>query len=245
MVRAVEKVDEDNRQILLRVMGAVPGQDPYYEHLARVNFDGSDFQILTDGDGTHKWQFSPDGKRLIDTFSRVDSAPITNLRDAQSGALLSELEKANANALLKTGWTMPERFVAKGRDGQTDIYGIIIKPSNFDAAKKYPVIEQIYAGPHDYFTPKAFGTLINLHKLAELGFIVVQMDGMGTNWRGKKFHDVAWKNLKDAGFPDRISWLKAAAQNAALDGFIARGNLWRQCRWAKCAGRAVVSRRFL
>lgn len=212
MVRAVENVDEEKRQLLLRVMGVVPGQDPYYEHLARVNFDGSDFKMLTTGDGTHKWQISPDGKRLIDSFSRVDSPPSTVLRDAQSGMLLCELEKAEAGELLKTGWTLPERFVAKGRDGQTDIYGIIIKPSNFDATKKYPVIEQIYAGPQGYFTPKAFGTLVNLHKVAELGFIVVQMDGMGTNWRGKKFHDVAWKNLKDAGFPDRIAWMKAAAQ---------------------------------
>ena len=212
MVRAVEDVDEDKRQLLLRVLGAVPGQDPYYEHLARVNFDGGDFQILTSGDGTHKWQISPDGKKIIDSFSRVDSPPVTTLRDAQSGASISELETANADELLKSGWTMPERFVAKGRDGQTAIYGVIIKPSNFDAAKKYPVIEQIYAGPQGFFTPKAFGTLNNLHKMAELGFIVVQMDGMGTNWRGKKFHDVCWKNLKDAGFPDRILWMKSAAK---------------------------------
>lgn len=212
MVRSVENVDEEKRQILLRVMGVVPGQDPYYEHLARVNFDGSGFKILTEGDGTHKWQISPDGKRLIDTFSRVDSPPSTVLRDGQTGAQISELEKADARELMKAGWTLPERFVAKGRDGQTDIYGIIVKPSNLDVTKKYPVVEQIYAGPHDYFTPKAFGTLNNLHKLAELGFVVVQMDGMGTNWRGKKFHDVCWKNLKDAGFPDRIAWMKAAAQ---------------------------------
>ncbi|HEY0074003.1 MAG TPA: prolyl oligopeptidase family serine peptidase, partial [Abditibacteriaceae bacterium] len=212
MVREVEKVDEEKRRLLLRVMGIVPGQDPYYEHLARVNFDGSDFKILTEGDGTHKWQFSPDGKRFINTFSRVDSPPVINLRDAQNGALLSELEKADVSELLKTGWTLPERFTAKGRDRQTDIYGIIIRPSNFDAAKKYPVIEAIYAGPHDFFTPKSFSTLSNLQKLAELGFIVVKMDGMGTNWRGKKFHDVAWKNLKDAGFPDRIAWMKEAAK---------------------------------
>lgn len=212
MVREVEKVDEEKRQLLLRVMGVVPGQDPYYEHLARVNFDGSDFKILTEGDGTHRWQFSPDGKTFIDTFSRVDSPPVINLRDAQSGALICELEKADVSELLKTGWKLPEHFTAKGRDGQTDIYGIIIQPSNFDATKKYPVIEAIYAGPQDYFTPKSFSTLTGLQKLAELGFIVVKMDGMGTNWRGKKFHDVAWKNLKDAGFPDRIAWIKAAAQ---------------------------------
>jgi dipeptidyl aminopeptidase/acylaminoacyl peptidase len=107
---------------------------------------------------------------------------------------------------------MPERFVAKGRDGKTDIHGIIIRPSNFDPAKKYPVIEEIYAGPHGFFAPKEWGRQTRQHMMAELGFIVVQLDGMGTNWRGKKFHDVAWRNIKDAGFPDRIAWMKAAAE---------------------------------
>lgn len=212
MVRSVEKVDEENRQIWFRGLGMRPGQDPYYTHFARVNFDGSGLQILTDGDGTHDWQESPDGRYLIDRWSRTDSPPVTSLRDARSGALICELEKADASELLKSAWSMPERFAAKGRDGATDIYGIIVKPSNFDATKKYPVVEQIYAGPHDFFVPKSFSTLNNLHKLAELGFIVVQIDGMGTNWRGTKFHDVSWKNLKDAGFPDRIAWLREAAK---------------------------------
>ena len=105
------------------------------------------------------------------------------------------LEKADASALNAAGWTIPERFTAKGRDGKTDIFGIIIKPSNFDAAKKYPVVEEIYAGPHGYFVPKEWGRQQRQHALAELGFIVVQMDGMGTNWRSRAFHDVAWRNL--------------------------------------------------
>jgi dipeptidyl aminopeptidase/acylaminoacyl peptidase len=102
-------------------------------------------------------------------------------------------------------------FVSKARDGQTDIWGVIIRPTNFDPAKKYPVIENIYAGPQGSFVPKTFSTQTGMQAQAELGFIVVQIDGMGTSNRSKAFHDVAWKNLGDAGFPDRIIWHKAVA----------------------------------
>jgi dipeptidyl aminopeptidase/acylaminoacyl peptidase len=211
LVRAVERVDEEKRQVWFRAMGIRPGQDPYYEHYCRVNFDGSGLTVLTEGDGTHRVQFSPDGRYIVDTWSRVDLPPVTEVRHASDGAKMLELERADASALLAAGIRLPERFTAKGRDGTTDIHGVIIRPTNFDPAKKYPVIENIYAGPQGFFTPKAFSPLTGMHALAELGFIVVQMDGMGTNWRSKAFHDVAWKNLGDAGFPDRIVWIKAAA----------------------------------
>jgi dipeptidyl aminopeptidase/acylaminoacyl peptidase len=123
-----------------------------------------------------------------------------------------ELEKADWSPLLAAGWQVPERFVAKGRDGVTDIYGVILKPTNFDPTKKYPVIEYIYAGPHSAFAPKEFrASYGQMHEVVELGFVMVQLDGMGTSQRSKKFHDVAWKNLADSGFPDRIPWIKAAA----------------------------------
>lgn len=211
VVRGIESVDEEKRQIWIRVLGKHPGQDPYHLHLARVNFDGSGFTMLTDGDGTHRWQWSPDRRFLVDTWSRVDQPPVTELRAADTGKLICELERADAKQLVESGWRTPERFAAKGRDGKTDIYGLIVKPSNFDPAKKYPIIEKIYAGPHGFHVPKAWGREVQTHGLAELGFIVVQIDGMGTNWRSRAFHDVAWKNLKDAGFPDRIAWMKAAA----------------------------------
>jgi dipeptidyl aminopeptidase/acylaminoacyl peptidase len=213
VMREVVRVDEEKRQIWFRALGIVPGQDPYYSHIARINFDGSGLQVLTQGDGNHTWRLSPDNRFFIDTFSRVDSPPQSELRDLNSGKLVTALEKADATPLLKAGWTMPERFEAMGRDGKTPIYGLIVRPSNFDARKKYPVIEQIYAGPHDFFVPKSFDNLNGLHALAELGFVVVQIDGMGTNWRSKAFHDVCWKNLKDAGFPDRIAWMKAAQKS--------------------------------
>jgi dipeptidyl aminopeptidase/acylaminoacyl peptidase len=209
-VREVVKVDEAAGNLLLRINGQ-PGSDPYYDHFARVNFDGSGFTRLTGSDGNHRVEFSPDGRWLIDTWSRVDQAPVVELRRASDGHLVTELARADDSALLKRGWQRPERFVAKGRDGKTDIYGIIVRPPHFDPARKYPVLEHIYAGPHSFFTPKNFFTRSLLTEMAGLGFVVVQLDGMGTNWRGKAFHDVCWKNLMDSGFPDRIAWHRAAA----------------------------------
>jgi hypothetical protein len=211
VVRGVDRVDDEARQVWFRAGGIRPGQDPYYIHYGRVNFDGTGLVILTEGDGTHQVVFSPDRKYLIDTYSRVDMPPVVELRSASDGALICVLEHGDWSALMETGWRVPERFVAKGRDGKTDIYGVIFRPSHFDPEKKYPVIEQIYAGPQGAFVPKAFAPSYNTQVLAELGFIVVQIDGMGTNWRSKAFHNVCWKNLADAGFPDRILWMKAAA----------------------------------
>ena len=212
VVRGVESVDDEARQIWFRAGGIRPGQDPYYLHLCRVNFDGTGLVVLTEGDGTHDVTFSPDRCYLIDRWSRVDQPPVTELRSAGEGRLICELERGDWSDLLATGWRPPERFVAKARDGATDIYGIVIRPSNFDPQRSYPVIEQIYAGPQGAFVPKSFGLQTKQHSIAELGFIVVQMDGMGTSYRSKAFHDVCAKNLGDSGFPDRILWMQAAAK---------------------------------
>lgn len=211
VVREVERVDPERRQVWFWAGGVDPQQDPYYRHLCRVNLDGTGFVDLTPGDGTHTVQRSPDGEWLIDTYSRVDLPPVTELRRAGDGKLVRELERADASALLSTGWSFPERFTAPGRDGKTPIYGVIWRPLGFQPGRKYPVIENIYAGPQGAFVPKSFAAYHGQRYLAELGFIVVQIDGMGTNWRSKAFHDVCWKNLADAGFPDRIAWLRAAA----------------------------------
>ena len=212
VVRSVAFVDEANRQITFQASGREPG-DPYFIHYYRINFDGSGLVKLTDGDGTHTATFSPDKKYFVDTWSRVDMAPVAVLRNAADGSKLMDLENGDITDLLNTGIRLPEVFSAKGRDGKTDIWGIIVKPINFDPLRKYPVIENIYAGPHSNSVPKNFRSLhAGMHQLAELGFIVVQIDGMGTSNRSKAFHDVCWKNLKDAGFPDRILWIKAAAE---------------------------------
>jgi dipeptidyl aminopeptidase/acylaminoacyl peptidase len=212
VIRDVTFVDEKNRQIVFQASGKDPG-DPYFINYYRIKFDGTGMMRLTDGDGTHDASFSPDKKFFTDTWSRIDTPPVTVLRKADDGSQLMVIEKADIKKLLDTGIRLPEVFTAKGRDGITDIWGIIIRPTDFDPSKKYPVIEDIYAGPHDSFVPKRFRPVAtNMHQLAELGFIVVKIDGMGTSNRSKAFHDVCWKNLKDAGFPDRILWMQAAAK---------------------------------
>lgn len=213
VVRGVDRVDEEKRQIWFRAAGIHAGQDPYHIHFARVNFDGTGLTVLTEGDGTHDVEFSPDGRYLIDRYSRIDMPGVVELRSAETGSLVCELERADWSGLVALPWAPPERFVAKGRDGKTDIHGVIVRPTNFDAKKRYPVVEHIYAGPHSAFVPKAFDAHLGvMHDIAELGFIVVQIDGMGTAHRSKAFHDVCWKNLGDSGFADRIAWIRAAAE---------------------------------
>jgi dipeptidyl aminopeptidase/acylaminoacyl peptidase len=209
VVRAVEKVDETKRQIWFQASGMYPGKDPYFAHYYRINFDGSGLTAFTEADGYHMVSFSSDMKYYVDTWSRIDLPPVSELRSTEDRKLLLQLEEGDISALLAAGWRAPEVFVAKGRDGKTDIWGVIHRPTNFDPSRKYPVIEAIYAGPQGSFVPKTFSA--TAQSLAELGFIVAQIDGMGTNNRSKAFHDVCWKNLGDAGFPDRILWHKAVA----------------------------------
>jgi dipeptidyl aminopeptidase/acylaminoacyl peptidase len=210
VVRNVLHVDEDKRQIWFSASGMYPGKDPYFVHYYRINFDGSGLTTLTQADANHVANFSTDRAFYVDTYSRLDAAPVSELRRAD-GSLVTQIEAGDITELKKAGWKAPEVFVSKARDGKTDIWGVIFRPSNFDAAKKYPVIENIYAGPQGSFVPKSFSGFSAMQATAELGFIVVQIDGMGTNNRSKAFHDVAWRNLGDAGFPDRIVWHKTVA----------------------------------
>jgi len=209
VVRAVNYVDEKNRQIWFEASGMNAKEDPYFVHAYKINFDGSGLTPLPEAAGNHHLEYSSDGKYYVDTWSTIDQAPTMALYQTEGNKQLQVLERGDVSKLVAAGWHAPEVFVAKGRDGKTDIWGVIYKPVNFDPQKKYPVIENIYAGPQGSFVPKSFTT--RTEPLTELGFVVVQIDGMGTNNRSRAFHDVAWKNLKDAGFPDRILWHKAAA----------------------------------
>jgi dipeptidyl aminopeptidase/acylaminoacyl peptidase len=211
VVRGVEKVDEEKRQVWFSASGMHAGKDPYFIHYYRINLDGSGMTALTEADGNHSVAFSSDMKYYVDTWSRVDLPAASELRRTSDRGLIAQLERGEIGKLVEAGWRAPEPFVTAGRDGKTAIWGIIVRPTNFDSAKKYPVIEYIYAGPQGSFVPKSFSAYSPLQSLAELGFIVVQIDGMGTANRSKAFHDVAWKNLGDAGFPDRILWHKAIA----------------------------------
>ncbi len=211
IVRNVDFVDDQKRVIYFDTGGMIPDQDPYFTQTYKINFDGTGLTKLTDANGTHTVTFSRDHKYYVDMWQRVDLPPVAQLRRTEDQKVVLELEKASDAEWLKAGFKYPEVFVAKGRDGVTDIWGVIIRPTNFDPKKKYPVIENIYAGPQGSFVPKTFNAVAADQAVAELGFIVVHIDGMGTSNRSKAFHDVAFKNLGDAGFPDRILWHKAVA----------------------------------
>ena len=212
VVRYVDRIDEEKRQVWFRASGRNPRQDPYLMHYYRVNFDGTELTSLTEGNGWHKIAYSPDRKFIIDTYSRVDLPPVHELRRVSDGKLVCKLEQADVSELEADGWESPEVFTAKGRDGKTDIWGIVCRPRDFDPKKKYPILEAMYAGPHDSYVPKQFSAGRRYSNWTDMGFVVVKMDGMGTANRSKAFHDVCWHNLKDAGFPDRILWHKAYAE---------------------------------
>lgn len=213
VVRNVIHVDEENREVYFTASGMDKGQDPYFLHYFKVGFDGRNLTRFTKDNGNHQLTFSEDYEYYVDQYSRVDAPPVTLLKSSKNAKTLMQLQKADHSALLQEGWIAPEVFTSKGRDGVTDIWGVIIRPTSFDPNKTYPVIEYIYAGPHSSFVPKDFRSYYwSMSSLAELGFIVVQIDGMGTSNRSKAFHDVCWKNLKDGGFPDRKIWIREAAK---------------------------------
>jgi len=212
VVREVLGVDEESRRALIEISGYYPDQDPYYKHYAFVSLEDGKLTLLTDADGTHEIEFSPDRTHYLAKWSRVDHPPVFEIRRTADQKNLATLNEPDLAPLIATGWQTPEKFVCKDRNDQYEIHGVIFRPQNFDPKKTYPVIENIYAGPHGSFVPKSFSAWHG-HKseMAEGGFIVVQIDGLGTNYRGREFQQVAYKNLKDSGFPDRIKWLKAAA----------------------------------
>lgn len=219
VVREIVKVDDAKRQIWFAANGRRTGSDPYFQHYYRVDFDGRNLVELTTADAFHDVVFSPDMQFYVDTYSRVDTPPVSELRRAD-GSLVAVIERGDISRLLAAGWKAPETFVAKGRDGKTDIWGMIVRPRDFDPSKKYPVIENIYGAGFDAFVPKKFwpfgyhaggDEVVGMQAQADLGFIVVQIDGMGTLHRSKAFHDVTWKNVGEGGAPDRILWHKAAA----------------------------------
>jgi hypothetical protein len=212
IVREIDSIDTKKKEIWFSASGMNPGEDPYYIHYYRIGFDGQHLFSLTPVRANHIVSFSPDRKYYLDAYSEINVPTVTELHRTEDGKKVMELERADASLYLAAGLRLPEPFHAKGRDGVTDIWGIILRPADFDPDKSYPVVENIYAGPQDAFVPKDFtGRYGEMQSIAQMGFIVVQIDGMGTANRSKAFHDVCWKNLVDAGFPDRILWIKALA----------------------------------
>jgi len=214
-VREIHFVDEEGGFVLANAngLGAKKGEDPYNKHVIKIDLASGKVTDLTPEKAHHVVTFNRSHTAFVDNYSRPDLPSTTVLRSAADGKVLMTVQQEDISAILADGFTMPEVFKAKGRDGVTDIWGTIFRPFNFDPKKTYPVVEYIYAGPHDSHVEKNFqGVPPRYARLCELGFIVVTIDGMGTDNRSKSFQDVAWRNIKDAGFPDRILWMQAAAK---------------------------------
>jgi dipeptidyl aminopeptidase/acylaminoacyl peptidase len=207
------RIDEKERIAYFLASGREKGRNPYFLHLYRVGLDGSNLTLLTPEDANHNVEFSPSGQFFTDTFSRPETAPVTVVRD-MTGKLVANVEQADITRLLATGWLPPTPITVKARDGVTDLYGLLFKPTNFDTTRKYPIINQIYPGPQGgsvgnwSFSPARGDT----QALAELGFVVVQIEGMGNPMRSKKFHDFYYGNMGDNTLPDQIAGMKELAQ---------------------------------
>jgi dipeptidyl aminopeptidase/acylaminoacyl peptidase len=226
-VHEIKHLDEEGRWIYFVAGGREEGRDPYLRHLYRVRLDGSDLSLLTEEDADHAITFSPSGQYVVDEYSRVDMVPVTVLRSAD-GRIIRTLEMGDISQLQSLGWRFPERFSVKARDGVTDLYGVITRPTTFDPAKSYPVIDSIYPGPQIIKTPKRFPAGLDQtghqrqwvwhdQALAELGFIVITIDGQGTPYRSKAFLDVAYgdKFGEAGGLADHIAGLRQLASREA------------------------------
>lgn len=226
-VRAIHHVDEKARVLFFSAGGREAGRDPYLRHVYRVNLDGTGLALLTPEDADHAASFSPDGRFFVDIYSRADLPTVSVLRRAEDGSVAKELEKADVSRLQATGWKAPEPFRAKAADGKTDLYALIWRPTNFDPKKKYPIVENIYTGPHGSFVPKTFAAYRNQQQaIAELGFITVFIDGRGTAYRSKAFRDPSYLNVgQGAGGEDHIVVFKQmAAKYPYMD--LTRVGIW-------------------
>jgi dipeptidyl aminopeptidase/acylaminoacyl peptidase len=199
--------------------GREPGRDPYFRRIYSVAPDGTGLRLLSPDDADHQAAFSPSGEFFADVSSTPETPGLAVLRSAADGRPLMDIEKGDVEALRNTGWRPPEHFRALAADGQTPIYGALWRPSHFDPARKYPAVELIYTGPQGFSAPKRLAVLSQQQSLAELGFIVMTVDGRGMAYRSKAFHDFAWKNLgAKEGLEDHIAaWKQLAAKYPYID----------------------------
>jgi dipeptidyl aminopeptidase/acylaminoacyl peptidase len=214
-VSQIVRIDEKARTLFFMAMGREKGQDPYFRHAYRIGLDGKGYASLTPDDGDHDIQISPSGTHLVDTFSTCEKPPVVVLRDASTGRVILPLEKADISKLLATGWKPPMPFSVKARDGKTDLYGMLFRPSRFDPSKKYPIINNAYPGPQSGSVGgRTFAAARgDKQALAELGFVVVSIDGMGTPGRSKSFHDAYYGSMgRDNTLPDQVAGMKELAQ---------------------------------
>jgi dipeptidyl-peptidase 4 len=212
-VTQILRVDEAKRQVYFLAVGREKGRDPYFAHLYRVGFDGSHTTLLTPEDANHNVSMSPSGHYFVDTYSRPDVPPVTVVRD-ENGKLVLSLEIADISKLLATGWRPPIPFTVKARDGETDLYGLMFRPTRFDSTHSYPIVNHIYPGPQtgSVGTRSFVSARGDAQSLAELGFVVIELDGMGTPMRSKKFHDAYYADMGDNTLPDQVAGMRQLAQ---------------------------------
>jgi dipeptidyl-peptidase 4 len=210
----VLRVDPGDGTLLFTAVGREAGEDPYHRHLYRIEADGSGLTRLTRDPGDHQIELLPSGSFFVSTVSTVDTAPVTTLRRTRDGGAVRTLEEADLSELESLGWRPPEPFRAKGRDGVTDVHGLLIRPSHFDPDRRYPIVNAIYPGPQS----GSVGTRslsVNrrgqAHALAELGFVVVLVDAMGTPLRSKAFHTAYYGDMGDNGLPDQKAAMRELA----------------------------------
>jgi len=213
VVTQLLRVDEKNRVLYFLADGREKGENPYFAHLYRIGFDGKNLTLLTPEDGHHEVSFSPSGRYFVDSYSKPDAAAVAVVRD-DGGKLLSTVAKTDISRLVATGWQPPVPITVKARDGLTDIFGLMYKPTRLNPTRKYPIVNNIYPGPQGGsvgywgFAPSRGDT----QALAELGFVVVQIEGMGNPLRSKKFHDFYYGNLGDNTLPDQIAGMNELAK---------------------------------
>jgi dipeptidyl-peptidase-4 len=207
------RVDEKERVVYFLGVGKEKGRDPYFIHLYRIGLDGKNLTLLTPEDSTHDVSLSPSGRFFVDSYSKPDVPPVAVLRDT-TGRLINTLEKSDISRLVAAGWKPATPITVKGRDGATDLHGLLYRPTNFDASRKYPIINRVYPGPQtgSVGSRNFASARSDSQALAELGFIVVEIDGMGTPWRTKKFHDAYFGNMGDNTIPDQVAGMKELAQ---------------------------------
>ena len=210
-VSEVLRVDEQRREVYFLGVGREPGRNPYFAHLYKVNMDDGRTRLLTPEDANHEVTFSPVGSFFLDRYSTPQLPPIAVLRD-QDGKLVFNLEQADIGQLRAIGWTPPTPLEVKARDGMTDLYGLMFRPSTFDKHRRYPIINWIYPGPNmgsianwSFSTSAGSDTRGSPQALAELGFIVVAINGMGTPPRSLTFRDTYYGNLGDNSLPDQVA----------------------------------------
>jgi dipeptidyl-peptidase 4 len=218
-VTQVLKIDEKSRIIYFLGVGKESGRDPYFEHFYSVHFDGSGLKLLTPENANHNIKISDNSPYFVDAFSTATQPQTTLVRDL-SGKQVMEVAKQDISKLLATGWQPPTPIIVKGRDGKTPLYGFMWKPLHMEAGRKYPIVNNVYPGPQTGSCgDRSFKASSGDHQaLAELGFIVVCIDGMGTPWRSKSFHEFYFANLGDNTIPDQVAGMKdLAAQYPFID----------------------------